>query len=230
MKTILITGANRGLGLEFTRQYLEAGHRVIATAREPDSCEPLQDLKSRFGDALHLFTLDVVDGNSRKALSNSVGNKIIHLLINNAGYYGQVNELGKLDPEEWLKVFHINTIAPIKLVETLRANLADAGNATVAMLSSKMGSMSDNGSGGSYVYRSSKAALNAASKSLALDLAAEQIKVVMLHPGWVLTDMGGPNALIDAKTSVQGMRRVIDGLKASQSGEFIAYDGTIVPW
>lgn len=197
MKTILITGANRGLGLEFTRQYLEAGHRVIATARQMEQAEELSLLKNQYQDMLVLYSLDVTDPDSRQALSKAVGNRVIHLLINNAGYYGKVNALGKLDTQEWLKVFEINSIAPIKMVEILRSNLVNAETATVVMLSSKMGSMADNTSGGSYVYRSSKAALNAAAKSLAIDLAAEKIKVVMMHPGWVLTDMGGPNALID---------------------------------
>lgn len=230
MKTILITGANRGLGLEFTRQYLEAGNRVIATARDLETAEQLSQLKNQYDDMLLLYSLDVTDPQSRQALSRAVGNKVIHLLINNAGYYGKVNELGKLDTEEWLKVFEINSIAPIKMVEILRSNLVNAESATVVMLSSKMGSMTDNTSGGTYLYRSAKAALNAAAKSLSIDLAAEKIKVVMLHPGWVLTDMGGPNALIDVQTSVKGMRRVIDGLKPRQSGDFIAYDGTVVPW
>ena len=136
----------------------------------------------------------------------------------------------EMSEAEWEKVFRTNVIAPIKMVEILRSNLVEAGSATVAILSSKMGSMSDNTSGGSYLYRSSKAALNAAGKSLAIDLAEEKIKVVLLHPGWVLTDMGGPNALIDATTSVQGMRRVIQGVTAQSSGEFVAYDGTVIPW
>lgn len=230
MKTVFITGANRGLGLEFSRQYLAAGNRVIATARNPETSEGLQALKQEYGDLLSLYALDVTDASSREAISDAVGERVIHVLINNAGYYGINNPLGKLDEADWSRVFHINCIAPIKLVELLRSNLGNAGSAVVAMLSSKMGSMSDNTSGGSYVYRSSKAALNAATKSLAIDLAEEQIKVVALHPGWVLTDMGGPNALIDTNTSVNGMRKVVEGLKPQQSGDFIAYDGTLVPW
>ncbi|MAR92316.1 MAG: SDR family oxidoreductase [Pseudomonadota bacterium] len=230
MKTILITGTNRGLGLEFTRQYLQEGQRVIATARQPEAAAELQALRESYPDTLTLQALDVTDPESREALSEAVGDRVIHLLINNAGYYGASNELGKLDQDEWGKVFLINCIAPIKMVELLRSNLVNAGSATVALLSSKMGSIADNGSGGKYAYRSSKAALNAAAKSLAIDLATEQIKVVALHPGWVQTDMGGPNALIDAKTSITGMRKVIAGLKASQSGDFIGYDGTLIPW
>ena len=230
MKTVFITGANRGLGLEFSRQYLAAGNRVIATARNPEDSEGLQALKKESGEHLSLYPLDVTDANSRAAVSDAVGDRVIHLLINNAGYYGANNPLGKLDEADWSKVFHVNCIGPVKMVALLRSNLGNAGSATVAMLSSKMGSMGDNTSGGSYVYRSSKAALNAATKSLAIDLAEEQIKVVALHPGWVLTDMGGPNALIDVAISVNGMRKVIEGLQTKQSGDFIAYDGTLVPW
>ena len=230
MKSVFITGASRGLGLEFCKQYLMAGSRVIATARNPDQSEGLQKLQQEFADNLKIYPLDVTDEQSRRKVSDAVGDRVIHLLINNAGYYGNSNSLGKLDEAEWSKVFHINCIAPIKMVEQLRSNLVDAGSATIAMLSSKMGSMGDNTSGGSYIYRSSKAALNAATKSLSIDLAAEQIKVVALHPGWVLTEMGGPNALIDTTTSVSGMRKVIDSLKAQQSGDFMAYDGTLLPW
>ena len=187
-------------------------------------------MKKEYGEHLSLYPLDVTDANSRAAVSDAVGDRVIHLLINNAGYYGANNPLGKLDEADWSKVFHVNCIGPVKMVALLRSNLGNAGSATVAMLSSKMGSMGDNTSGGSYVYRSSKAALNAATKSLAIDLAEEQIKVVALHPGWVLTDMGGPNALIDVAISVNGMRKVIEGLQTKQSGDFIAYDGTLVPW
>ena len=230
MKTVFITGASRGLGLEFSKQYLAAGNRVIATARNPEQSAGLQSLQQEYADNLKIYTLDVTSEQSRRAVSEAVGDRVIHVLINNAGYYGASNALGNLDEAEWAKVFHINCIAPIKMVELLRSNLVNAGSATVAMLSSKMGSMGDNTSGGSYIYRSSKAALNAASKSLSIDLASEQIKVVALHPGWVLTEMGGPNALIDTTTSVSGMRKVIDGLKSKQSGDFIAYDGTLLPW
>lgn len=230
MKTVLITGANRGLGLEFTRQYLANSFRVLATARAPEKASELLQLQEQYPKALELLPLEVTNAESRKKLVKAVGTQMIHLLINNAGYYGESNQLTQLDEQEWLKVFHINTIAPIKLVQQLRSNLDSSGSATVAMLTSKMGSVADNTSGGSYLYRSSKAALNAAAKSLAIDLKEEQVKVVLLHPGWVRTDMGGPNGLIDTATSVAGMRKVIGSLNAGQSGDFIAYDGTQIPW
>lgn len=230
MKTVLVTGANRGLGLEFTRQYLEQGVRVIATVREPAKATELQALGHQYENRLTIKTLDVSDAASRKAFAESITECPIHLLINNAGVSGGWGELGKLDEATWLQVLHTNTIAPIKLTELLRANLMAAEDATVAILSSKMGSMADNTSGGSYIYRSSKAALNAAAKSLAIDLARDHIKVAILHPGWVRTDMGGPHGLIDAPVSVSGMRRVLSGLTKDQAGEFIAYDGTVIPW
>lgn len=230
MKTVLITGTNRGLGLEFTRQYLAAGQRVIATARAPQDCPDLQALLADYPEHLTLHALDVTSDESRKALSKAVGDQAIHLLINNAGVHGGWGQLGQLDEAQWLQCLHINSIAPIKLVEALRANLVNAEQATVAILSSKMGSIADNTSGGSYIYRSSKAALNAAARSLAVDLAGEKIKVAILHPGWVRTDMGGPHGLIDTAISIGGLRRVLANLTWEQSGAFIAYDGTLIPW
>lgn len=230
MKTVLITGTNRGLGLEFVKQYLEAGQKVIATARDPAQSAELQALRERYSKQLSLHALDVISADSRKQFAKAIGDQPVHLLINNAGVHGGWGQLGKLNEEEWLKCLHINSIAPIKMVEALRANLANAEQATVAILSSKMGSIADNTSGGSYIYRSSKAALNAAAKSLAVDLEGEKIKVVILHPGWVRTDMGGPNGLIDPPTSIGGMRRVLANLTWEQCGSFIAYDGTVIPW
>lgn len=230
MKTVLITGTNRGLGLEFVKQYLEAGQRVIATARDPGKAAELQALHKQYPQQFSLYALDVASADSRKQFARDIGNQPVHLLIHNAGVHGGWGELGQLNEEEWLRCLHINSIAPVKMVEILRANLNNAEQATVAVLSSKMGSVADNTSGGSYVYRSSKAALNAAVRSLALDLKGENIKVVLLHPGWVRTDMGGPNGLIDPPASIGGMRRVIDKLTWDQCGSFIAYDGTVVPW
>lgn len=230
MKTVLITGTNRGLGLEFVRQYLDAGWKVIATVRDPAHPGGLGDLADAHHERLSILTLRADDTASRQALADVLQNTPLHLLINNAGVSGGWGELGKLDADRWQSVFNINCIAPVKLTELLLPNLRAAGEATVVMLSSKMGSMGDNSSGGSHIYRSSKAALNATARSLAIDLAPMKIKVAMLHPGWVRTDMGGPNGLIDAATSVSGMRKVIDGLTRKQAGTFIAYDGATLPW
>lgn len=229
MKTVVITGANRGLGLEFVRQYLAEGWQVVAGCRSPEAALELNKLHEQGN--LMVMPLDVAKQQSREIFCRAIGDMPVHLYINNAGVYGPTSTpLGQVDEDEWLDVLRINTIAPVKMVELLRQNLINAGLATVAILSSKMGSIDDNGSGGMYMYRSSKSGANAVVKSLAIDLEPDQIKVVSLHPGWVLTDMGGPNALIDSPTSISGMRRVIDNLTQDQSGSFIAYDGTMIPW
>jgi NAD(P)-dependent dehydrogenase (short-subunit alcohol dehydrogenase family) len=231
MKTVLITGTNRGLGLEFVRQYLKAGWRVVATVRDPGKATPLEALAGTCPDGrLTVLPLDAADAASRAVLADHLKAQPLDLLINNAGVSGGWGELGKLDESRWLDVFNINCVAPVKLTELLLPNLRAAGDSTVVMLSSKMGSMGDNTSGGSHIYRSSKAALNASARSLAIDLAPLKVKVAILHPGWVRTDMGGPNGLIDAETSVSGMRKVIAALSRKQAGTFIAYDGALIPW
>ena len=152
-------------------------------------------------------------------------------MINNAGVGGQKNGgFGKTDTAVWEETFRINVIAVMKMMEAFADAVAGSQHRIIANMSSKMGSMGDNGSGGSYVYRSSKAALNAITVSAARDLESRGITVVALHPGWVRTDMGGHNALIDVQESVSGMRRVIDGLKPEQSGGFLDYKGEVVPW
>lgn len=229
MKTVVISGANRGIGLEFVKQYLDDGWRVIAGCRAPESAFELNKLQE--SGALMVLPLNVVDQSSRENFCRAVGDQPVHLFINNAGIYGPKDAmLGNIDEQTWLEVLHVNTVAPLKMVELLHQNLLATESATIAVLSSKMGSISDNTSGGVYIYRSSKAAVNIVAKSLALDLADDQIKVVALHPGWVQTEMGGPNALIDTQTSVGGMRRVISNLSQQQSGSFISYDGTLIPW
>lgn len=229
MKTVLVTGANRGLGLEFCRQYLQQGDRVIATARNMEAAA-LNELKSQYSEQMELLSLDVSSEASRRDLVSALEGRSLDLLINNAGYYGKHNRLGQLDDAEWAYEFTVNTIGPIRLAEALMPNLSAGKQPLIAMLSSKMGSIADNGSGGSYLYRSSKAALNAAGRSLAVDLSQHGINVVLLHPGWVQTDMGGPNGLIDSETSVQGMRNVIDAMDSNRSGRFFAYDGAEIPW
>ena len=155
----------------------------------------------------------------------------LDVLINNAGYYGPKGYgFGNTDIDEWRKVLEINTIAPLKLVEALFPNLQKGQLKKIACLSSKVGSMTENTSGGGYIYRSSKAALNSVVKSLSNDLSSQDFTVLALHPGWVQTEMGGPNALIDTQTSAAGLVEVIESADLSRSGEFINYDGTALPW
>ncbi|WP_018748071.1 SDR family oxidoreductase [Chitiniphilus shinanonensis] len=222
-KTLLLTGANRGLGLEFVRQYLAAGWRVIAVARHH-----ADELATPDTPALRRVALDVTDWQAVAGLADALADERIDLLLNNAGRYGGDDQaLGKLDPEEWLRVLAVNTVAPLMLVQALRPRLAPG--AVIASISSRMGSIADNDSGGAYHYRSAKAALNAAHRSLALDLRGRHVCVV-LHPGWVRTDMGGGNAPLSPAESVRGMRAVLERLTPADSGGFFNYDGTPLPW
>ncbi|MEE8548186.1 MAG: SDR family oxidoreductase [Alphaproteobacteria bacterium] len=226
MPTVLITGANRGIGLEFARQYAEAGYRVHAACRTPGSADALASL----GERVTLHALDVTDHGRIEALAAGLEGEAIDIVINNAGIYGDQQELGKIDYAAWEEVMRVNTLAPLKMAECFLPHLEAGKMKMIASLTSRMGSIAENDAGGVYIYRSSKAALNAAARSLALDLAPRGITVIVFHPGWVKTDMGGAGALIDAETSVGGMRAVIKGAGPKDSGRFFNYDGTEVPW
>jgi len=229
--SILVTGGNRGIGLEFVRQYLTAGWRVFAGCRNPENAIELNRLAAGAAGALSVHPLDVVNPRQVQAAAAALGSAPLDLLVNNAGVYGpEDSAFGTLDPDAWLEVFRVNTIAPVKLTEAFITNLTRSKRGVVAALSSKMGSIADNGSGGSYIYRSSKSALNAAMKSAAIDLAPQGVTVVVLHPGWVKTDMGGPDAQIDVDQSVRCMRRILDSVTAADSGRFIDIDGSSIPW
>jgi len=224
MKTVMITGANRGLGLELARQYAADGWRVLATCRHPEKADALQALD------VTVAALDVGDAAAVRTLAETWRDETIDILINNAGIYGAKSSLGGLDYENLAEVLAINTLAPIRVAETFLDQVARGEDKIIAMVTSKMGSIADNGSGGSYVYRSSKAALNAATKSLALDSRDRGIRCVLLHPGWVRTDMGGPNGLIDAPESCSGMRRVLADLADDAICGFYDYAGKEIPW
>ncbi|MCG9731017.1 SDR family oxidoreductase [Shewanella sp. Isolate13] len=230
MKHVVITGANRGIGLTFVEHYLADGWRVSACCRDPINAPELTQMMSRF-NRLQVIELDVTSADSIATLNQTFGTDPIDLLIHNAGYYGPKGvQFGDTDVKQWRTVLEVNTIAPLILTEALYANLKRSPCAVLAFISSKVGSMSDNRSGGGYYYRSSKAALNSIVKSLSIDLRQDGIRCVALHPGWVKTDMGGPNALIDADTSVRGMMAVIKQLTFEQSGHFYDYQGGSIDW
>jgi len=230
MATVLITGTNRGIGLEFTKQFLARGDSVIATCREPAAATELQALSAEY-DTLNILSLDVASTESMQAFVKQLDGVAIDVFINNAGVYGPSSvRFGEVDADVWASVLNVNAIAPIMLSQMLMPKLRAGKDKKMLYLSSKMGSIEDNGSGAGYIYRSSKAALNAVVKSLSIDLAPEGFTAAVLHPGWVLTDMGGANALIDTRTSVAGMLAVIDGLNVEQSGSFISYNGSSIPW
>ena len=227
MPTVLITGANRGLGLEFAKQYAERGWRVLATCRDVERADVLASIKGQ----VDIYELDITDHDQIKNLAKQLSKESIDLLLNNAGVYGpRPSKLGGVDYESWQEVLYINTMSPLKVCESFRPHVASSNLKKIAVLSSKMGSISDNQSGSSYVYRSSKAALNAVMKSLSVDLAGHGISVVILHPGWVRTDMGGPGGLINPSESVGGLSKVIDNLNMENSGRFYNYDGKEILW
>ncbi len=229
--TVLITGCNRGLGLEFAYQYARDGWRVHACARDLVRAEDLLALEARFPEQVQLHTLDVNKDGQIKALDRVLGDETIDLLINNAGYYGPKGVcFGKVERELWRQVLETNTLSPLMLTQALYPRIATSKLKTVAFLSSKVGSISDNQSGGGYYYRSSKTALNQVVKSLSIDLEGAGIKVVALHPGWVQTDMGGEKALLTPEESVTALRKLLQQLEIGRSGEFLNYDGAVIDW
>ena len=230
MSRYIVTGTNRGIGLEFVKQLLAQGHEVVATARDPEAVPALKALQQAH-QSLSLLPLDISDEASVAAFVDAVTSQPVDVLINNAGIYGPRDaSLGSLRTAEWAEVMLVDLIAPMMLTQALLPALRQGKDKRIAFLSSMMGSIADNSSGGSYIYRSAKAGLNQAVKSLAVDLAKEHFIVLPLHPGWVQTDMGGPNAMIDTRTSVAGLLQRIQGATAAQSGIFLNYDGKTIAW
>lgn len=238
MKTVLVTGANRGLGLELVRQYAADGWQVLAASRSGG--EALRALAGDSGPGrIRPLPLDVEDPGAIAALAASLGDQPIHVLINNAGYFGPVGfspegmaaqRFGATDYAQWERTLRINLLAPMRLAEAFIGHLERSGSGRLITLTSVVGSMALNTGGGMYSYRTSKAAVNMLMRSLAIDLAPRGVLAVGIHPGWVRTDMGGPGADLDAATSVAGMRQVIAGLTPDKLGRIYAWDGTELPY
>ncbi len=224
MPTIVITGANRGIGLEFVRQYAAEGWSVIATVRDLDAAGELRAIK---GD-VRVETLAVADLADVERFADRMGDLSPDLLIANAGTSKpeQIEDAG--DAAAWAEMMTVNAISPVLLARRMAPSLPRS--AKLVAITSKMGSIEDNGSGGWIPYRASKAALNAAWKSLAIELKPRGLSLAMLHPGWVQTRMGGPNAPLQPAESVAAMRRTIAGLGPDQTGAFLNYDGAPIPW
>jgi NAD(P)-dependent dehydrogenase (short-subunit alcohol dehydrogenase family) len=232
MKTILITGANRGIGLELTKQYAVEGCRVVACSRDPKKSVALNSMATKYPELIKIHALDVSDSAQIERLAQTLSNEPIDILINNAGIYPKTDAsgFGNTNYTDWMTAFSINTMAPLKMAETFVKQIALGKQKIIVTITSQMGSIEDNSSGGNYLYRSSKAAANMVMKSLAVDLRAKGIIAVAFNPGWVKTDMGGPNAMISVEQSVAGMRQVISKLTLTDSGKFLGYEGNEIPW
>ena len=231
MKNILITGANRGLGLGLVKKYLENNEKVFCTTRNISKSKELILLKEKHTNSLEICELDLLDKKSPNILSNFLANKPIDLFINNAGVIGEsAQHFKSVSLNPWIEVLKVNLIAPLLITQSIIKNIEKSSEKRIYILSSKVGSIEDNKSGGMYIYRSSKTALNQIVKSLSIDLKPLGISVISLHPGWVRTEMGGPNALISVEESVNGMVGVISKTSIINSGQFINYDGTRLPW
>lgn len=226
MPTVFITGANRGLGLEFARQYAAAGWRVHGTCRDPDAA---QDLRGLSGVTAH--RMDVADRGQIEAAAAALSGEAIDLLVNNAAANTHMNNsLGDMDDAVWERMLRINVIGPYRVAEAFAPHVARSARKVMLFISSRAGSITDSLSGGRYQYRSSKAALNSVAKTLALDLQGKGIICTAVHPGWVRTDMGGQGAPIDAATSVSALRALVDRLEPHHNGRFLNYDGQALAW
>jgi NAD(P)-dependent dehydrogenase (short-subunit alcohol dehydrogenase family) len=220
--TILIVGASRGLGLEFVRHYATAGWRVLATVRDPSSGRAASEAGAE------IYVCDVGDPASITRLAGALSGIPIDLLLHNAGIYGANQPFGAIEAADLTEVLRINTVAPLLVAQTFAPYLT--GPKIFAVLSSMMGSIADNSSGGSYAYRASKAALNMVVKTLAVDLADRGIVPVALSPGWVRTEMGGPAAPLSVTEAVAGLTTALAGLSPADAGAFIHVDGSRLPW
>jgi NAD(P)-dependent dehydrogenase (short-subunit alcohol dehydrogenase family) len=231
MPTILITGANRGLGLEWARQSLEAGWRVIATCRHPEAAGELQRLVDG-QDRATVHRLDVTDAQALQSLRLDLETEPVDVLLNNAGVYLDKFEpgLGGMHFDAWERSFAVNTLGPARVTEAFLDNLSRSELKLVVAITSHMGSIGEISAPGAYAYRASKAALNAVMKGLSLELKARGIGVLLLHPGWVQTRMGGPDAPLRPDQSVAGMRELVEGFSLDRTGSFLRYNGTLIPW
>lgn len=231
MKNILITGANRGIGFEFVKQLTSEGHHIFATCRNPEDAKELETWqKEHSGISIH--QLDISDDESIKALASELSGNPLEWLINNAGISGEQGvTVGNIERDNFLNVFNTNCLSTLKVSELLLPQLRLSDEKLIICISSRMGSISDNERGRSYAYRTSKAALNCAMRSFAIDVADMGIQVLLLHPGWVQTDMGGEDANLTPEESVKHMLKVIEKNKHNNhADQLLSYDGSVINW
>jgi NAD(P)-dependent dehydrogenase (short-subunit alcohol dehydrogenase family) len=231
MPAVLITGASRGLGFELAKQYAVEGWRVIACCRKPEDAIALKKLAPSARDMVSVVAMDVADNDTVRNAALTLKDVVVDILINSAGIAGVPQQsTGKIDYASWARVLDVNTMGPLRVLEAFTDNLARSERRLVVTITSGMGSLADNTSGGSIAYRSSKAAVNMVMRSAAIDLAPRGITCVLINPGWVKTDMGGPDATLSPQQSVSAMRRLIETLGPNHSGKFYNYDGREYPW
>ncbi|HKJ30948.1 MAG TPA: SDR family oxidoreductase [Balneolales bacterium] len=238
---IFITGSNRGIGLEFVKQYLKRGDRIFASCRNPINAKQLQKLWKIYVNQLTILPLDVRNPEAIQAAVKTVKSHTdgIDLLINNAGIgtrelseaeNGKISTFGKLDQKKLLHMLEVNAVAPVIVTQHFSELLKKGKHPRVINISSIQGSIDHNSTGGSYGYKASKAALNMYSRTLAYDLLPDNIYTVMFHPGWVQTDMGGKHASLTPEESVSSMIDLIDGFGKAQAGRFFNYNGKELNW
>ena len=230
MPSILITGANRGIGLELTRSFLEHNWKIFACCRTPESADELNRLASGNND-VHILRLDVTDEAQISRVAGELRNEPLDILFNNAGVKGpQAQNFGNTNVDEYLEVFRTNALAPLKMAEAFVEQVAASDRKILACMGTLMGSLKDNTSGGFYAYRSSKAALHMIVRGLAADLSARGILSVVFHPGWVRTHMGGEEAPLSVEESAAGLTRVLLDMAPENNGCFYDYRGVELPW
>lgn len=229
MPSVLITGSNRGLGLEFVKQYAASGYRVFATARAPERAPALVALAKQH-DQVSLHAVDIADEASVRALAQSLASEPIDVLLNNAGTMGPKRQsVTNLDAEGMLQTLRVNTVAPLVVANEFLPHVERGQRKLMVAVTSGMGSIEET-SGGYHAYRASKAALNMSFRNLALDLKSLGIIAVVINPGWVQTDMGGGSAPTTVQESISKMRHVLDGVTLADSGKFLNYSGGTLPW
>lgn len=233
MKRVFITGANRGIGLEITRQCLERGSHVFASCRQPDEAKDLNELKTEYADKLIILQLDVTNqveiDNAVEAVQAEISG--LDVLYNNAGINLSGEAQGSLEAATMLNVLHVNSVAPILIAQSFLKLLKAGTDPKIISISSQLGSITQKSSTrSSYSYSASKAALNMFSRMLAIDVQATGITTIVIHPGWVKTDMGGEHAPVKVSESVRGILQVADDLTLQDTGRFLAWDGSEIPW
>jgi NAD(P)-dependent dehydrogenase (short-subunit alcohol dehydrogenase family) len=227
MPTVLVTGANRGIGLEFAKQYAAQGWRVHATCRDPRAAAALNGVA---GDVT-LHRLEVTAADQVRDLTGALAGEPVDLLVNNAGISANAKtSLGDMDYALWEEMMRVNVFGPLRVAEALASNVAASQRRIMLFISSRAGSIADNLSGGRYIYRSSKAALNMVVKSLAIDLIPKRVICAAVHPGWARTDMGTAAAPVAVADSVAALRALVERLEPHHNGRFINYDGQELRW